>query len=235
MIAWLTRALRSLAGAAPTLEPVDPLVEAGWDAFVNALHWWEQDIFDPRPGDRSDDANRCRSLIQEIIRDCWPEHVYRGDRAGAEWCVMFWRACWTSLVFSPAENATYFPSTYRVSELWAGRSIFGVMCPVRPGRQRWTFDAHSTELPPGCEPRAGDLLVVGDGSPRYGDHACLVESYDATIRRFRTVEGNAVGLGPRGNRRQGVIRGSRPLGKRAGEAYYALALYRPSVEDLAPF
>ncbi len=75
----------------------------------------------------------------------------------------------------------------------------------------------------------GDILMIGDGSPKFGDHICLVESFDPDRHTFATLEGNGIGIGPDGKRRQGVVRGVRHLG---GSGYCARRLIRPAPGDL---
>ena len=84
-------------------------------------------------------------------------------------------------------------------------------------------------------PRAGDIGLVGDGTPAYGDHVVLVERYDERRRILHTVEGNGLGVGPTGKRRQGIVRAERPIGKRGGHPYHLRRLIRPGLSDLAPF
>jgi hypothetical protein len=237
VIAWLSAALRSLAGTVPLdpikdpLDPPDP-VNPGEIALAEARRLCALDIVDPSPTDRSANAERCRALIQTFIRAALPNHVYRGNGQGAEWCLLFWFYCWRDLIdLTPAERACYLPSTYRIHELLNHRSIFGVPCPKHRWR-RWTFTASATALPAGCVPQDGDLLIVGDGQPDYGDHATMVRGWDAVRRVFHTVEGNATERLGNGKRRQGVILAERPLGKRDGQTYYAIALIRPAPADI---
>jgi hypothetical protein len=74
---------------------------------------------------------------------------------------------------------------------------------------------------------AGDILMIGGGSPAMGNHITIVESYAAGV--FQTISGNGVGLGPDGKRRQGIVRAAVHLG---GGGYCARRLVRPAAADL---
>lgn len=234
---WL-RALIGTVPVTPIPDPLagDPLVAAGREALEDALACHALGVDDPKHGDNSPRAERGRHVIEDMIRSplglAWTRQDYDGN-GDVEWCAAAWTRWWGArLRFSLKERATYFASTYRLDALFRGESIFGVPCPVRPGRKRWAFTPSSSALPAGCEPRAGDCLIVGDGKPWCGDHVTLVRGWDAKRRMFLTVEGNAVER-VNGKRREGVILGQRPLGAREGHSYLAMFLYRPSALDLA--
>jgi hypothetical protein len=209
------------------------LAEAGKAAVVEGLRLWHLDVIDPRRNDMSDRANASRKVIDEIIAAAgWTWQVpYFGD-GQLEWCGLFVAACWRAAGIDPKWLATYFASTYRL-DTWARYRQFGNTPNEKPstGPHRLIVDLTplSTDLP--FPPRAGDILMIGDGSPVAGDHICLVTRYDHERRAFETVEGNGSGLGPDGKRRQGIVTARRSLG---GQGYCARRLIRPAPSDIEP-
>ena len=217
-------------GCATSTE-TDRLELAGRAAITEAARLWSSDVFDPPRNDHSPRAQASRKAIEGIVHaGGWTWLDYRGD-GDVEWCGLFAAACWRAAGIDPRWLATYFASTYRL-DLWARYRSFNAKTPNdRPAHGPWrhvaNLDRASKVLP--WEPRAGDVLMIGDGSPEFGDHICLVESYDASRRVFATIEGNGIGIGPDGHRRQGIVRGARHLG---GTGYCARRLIRPAPRDL---
>lgn len=209
------------------------IVDAGSRAVTEALRLWNLDVYDPKRNDLSDAANHSRKVIDDILRAAgWHWQVpYKGD-GQVEWCGLFAAACWRAAGLDTKWLATYFASTYRL-DVWARYRDFNPDKPNRkpaegPHRLMAELDERSTSLP--FEPQAGDILMIGDGQPAMGDHICLVVSYDSARKVFATIEGNGMGLGPDGKRRQGIVRGLRLLG---GQGYCARRLIRPAPGDLA--
>jgi hypothetical protein len=208
---------------------VTAIERAGELAIAEAARLWSLDIYDPKRSDKSHEAEVSKARISDMLIACgWTwEAPYAGDGA-VEWCGLFAGACWRAAGLNPAWLATYWASTYRL-DLWARYRAFDTSKPnPRPDSDRRMLaelTPMSTALP--FEPRAGDVLMIGDGSPPMGDHICLVESYADGV--FKTIEGNGVGVGPRGNRRQGVVRAERKLGS---DGYCARRLIRPGFGDL---
>ncbi len=209
----------------------DALTRAGELAVQEALRLWNLDIYDPAKSDKSPHANESRSHINDMLKACgWTWEVpYLGD-AQMEWCGIFAGACWRAAGLDPKWLATYFPSTYRL-DVWARYRTFNDKNPnPRPTsdhRLLAELNAHSTTLP--FEPRAGDIVMIGDGWPSMGDHITIAESYDPETRLFKTIEGNGSGLGPSGKRRQGVVRAERHVG---GDGYCVRRIIRPGFGDL---
>lgn len=205
---------------------------AGRKAIAEAERLWKLDVYDPKRGDNSEAAVRSRRVIDEILMAAgWEWQVpYKGD-GQVEWCGLFAAACWLAAGIAPRWLAPYFASTYRL-DLWARYRDFKPQNPnPRPATGPWRLSADLDPLSTGLpwEPCPGDILMIGDGTPAMGDHICLVESYDAGRRTFATIEGNGVGLGPDGKRRQGIVRATRHLG---GSGYCARRLIRPAPHDL---
>lgn len=215
----------------PMTTTQDRLEAAGRAAVAKAVEYWSRDIIDPARNDYSPRAVVSRAAINEIVHaGGWTWIDYRGD-GDLEWCGLFVATCWRAAGLDPKWLAAYFSSTYRL-DLWARYRDFDEKRPnpkpvTGPWRLLAELDRDSTTLP--FAPRAGDILMIGDGQPRSSDHICLVESFDPERRVFQTIEGNGIGLGPDGKRRQGVVRATRYLG---GGGYCARRLIRPAPSDL---
>lgn len=230
------------------------LEDIGRRVVQRALAAWERDIMDPPRhslGDPSFDADR--AYIDGFIRDdlrlggVKDPATFRYRRDGDyEWCGAFAGHAWAPYL-APELLQLYFPSTYRLDCF--GRYLPGFATknarsiaarwhrPVDSGyaRRYLRLTAKSVvEDVAAFEPRAGDILLVGTRPGlSYGSHVCLVERWDPKDKVFHTVEGNATGRGPRGDRRQGVVRQVRPLGTaRPREQSHALRLIRPGLFDL---
>lgn len=209
----------------------DKLEAAGRAAIAEAARLWDSDIYDPPRNDDSARGVASRAAINAIVHaGGWTWIDYKGD-GDVEWCGLFAAACWRVAGIDPKWLASYFASTYRL-DIWARYRSFDAKHPnPRPDDGPWrriaNLDAKSAELP--FEPRAGDILMIGDGSPMFGDHITLVDSYDPARKAFNTIEGNGIGIGPDGKRRQGVVRAVRHLG---GSGYCARRLIRVAPGDL---
>jgi hypothetical protein len=208
----------------------DKLAAAGRAALAEATRLWESDVYDPPRNDYSPRGVASREAIQRIVNDGgWTWICYRGD-GDVEWCGLFAAACWRAAGLDARWFAAFWASTYRL-DLWARYRPFNQKPNPKPALGPFRLFAmlspESVSLP--FAPRAGDILMIGDGSPAFGEHICLVESYDEERHLFHTIEGNGHGLGPDGKRRQGVVRAVRHLG---GSGYCARRLIRPAPSDL---
>lgn len=216
----------------------DKLALAGREAVKRALAMWATDVYDPPSDDFSEDAKRCKAVIDKLIRapyalDWTWENEYEGD-GDFQWCGAFAAYCWGPAI-KQALRQLYFSSTLRLDRYASYRSYNGEPN-TGLGRLYVCLDEHSTpsDVP---EVRPGDILVIGPSrDPRlganwhsYGNHICLVESYDAVSGTFHTIEGNGNGLGPHGEKQQGVVKGLRHVG---GPGWVARRLIRPAEEDL---
>lgn len=203
----------------------EDLRRAGEEAVAIALRWWQEDIYDPKPDDTSPAAAYSKAVIGSMITGSlgWTwEEPYVGD-GDFEWCGAFAATCWGAV--KPELRQLCFASTYRLDRYGAYRDVLGTSTGVRPA----TGPARVREVVDGLNeawsiaPRAGDILLVGKKG--YGTHICLVESFTAGTGVFNTIEGNAYGAGPNGERQQGVIRGERNLVE-------VRRIIRPGVDDL---
>lgn len=201
----------------------EALALAGQRAVTEATRLWNRDIYDPDPSDRSHAADTQRQRISEIIQaGGWGWAApYRGPEP--QWCGLFAAACWESAGLDPKWLATYWASTYRLG-LWGTYQNFDRKHPNPPPTDK--ADRRVWARAGTVEPRAGDVLIVGDGNPIYGDHITLVVAYHSGT--FDTISGNGGGVGPRGNYREGVSR--REYGMTGG--YHAMWILRPAFGDL---
>ena len=232
LIRWIQDALS--VAASPN---GDALRTAGERALAEARSLWLFDVVDPRRLDLSPLAARSKKVIDECIRSSsglgWSwESPYAGDGA-YEWCGAFAARCWSGSISLEARKL-YFSSTYRLDRWGKYRPVIGenVRLPIGQGPRRICLEVDERTESIATTPRAGDILLVGDGKPGYGDHVTIVVDYDATTKMFRTLEGNGIGAGPDGLRRQGIVSAHRPLGARDGHRYIARRLIRPGLDDL---
>lgn len=213
--------------------PVD-LEAAGRIALAEAVRLFDLDIWDPPEKDHRPIAERWRDEITRMISGdqglgwTW-EGRYVGDGHGAEWCGAFASTAWARAGLPLATRKRSWSSCLRLQR-WASCRPGSDGLPNPPPKVGTRLcvglDEHSRELPAGVIPQAGDVLIVGDVAGP-GKHITIVERFDGAA--FHTVEGNGVGLGPDGKRRQGVVRGVRALG---GPGYCARWLIRPAVGDM---
>lgn len=213
----------------------DRLRVLGEEAVERAIALWALDIYDPKPNDRSTDGKRCKDIINLFIHEgcAWRhEPDYAGD-GDFKWCLAFAWYCWPDL--RDAIRTIYAASTYRVDRYGAYRSAFGEPNPAPEDEtQRRLYmkcDEETLVEELEWEPRAGDIALVGtDG---YGTHGVLVESFDKERGSCRTVEGNANGAGPHGERQQGVIRAERFFGGYTPKgSVHVRRVVRPGLSDL---
>ncbi len=185
-------------GCAMSTKGDDALAAAGKRAVVEATRLWGLDIFDPARSDTSPRANVSRDAISGMLKACgWTWEVpYKGD-GQVEWCGIFVGACWRAAGLDPKWLATYFASTYRL-DIWARYRSFNTAHPnprpdAGPYRLICNLDQRSGSLP--FTPRPGDILMIGDGSPEFGDHITLVHVHSVGSRQAlrKVVQQSAAG------------------------------------------
>ena len=228
---------------AAAMKPIDAdlLTAAGEIAAGEAERLWRLDIVDPPS--RATAWQLHREHIDRFIRSplglgwSW-DKPYEMVGTGRQWCLAFVMACWSraGLGLKP-HRYSFGSSTFRVDQ-WARYGSFEGVSAGKPPtgvkpRMIIELDEFSTAadcvFPDGTAPRAGDIVLVGDGMPKYGDHGTIAAAYDPITGVFDTFEGNATGAGPRGNRRHGVIKARRAVG---GRGYAVRRVVRPSIADL---
>jgi len=198
------------------------LEQAGRQALARGLAIWSEGIMDPTRKAFADPAFADdRTFIDDIIRG--PEGLgwsrcsalvreYRWD-GDYEWCGAFAAYCWAPFIAVDIRKR-YFPSTYRLDRYGQHKRAFLEAVPAVPVEQRRKWLDMSTATIADIEafgPRAGDILIVNGSG--YGQHITLVERWNAATatKPFDTVEGNATGKGPNGERFQGVVTQVRAL------------------------
>lgn len=210
------------------------LQHAGELAAIEAERMWNLDIFDPKVGSKELRAAQCLKVIEDIIkRNGWGWATpYLGD-GPPQWCGMFDGWCWATAGLDVTWLPDYFASTHRLG-LWARYRKFSVKSKPNPpppaGIERRLIvpiiNRNSFSV---IMPQLGDIVLVGDGDPDEGDHATLNMGYDAVAGSFDTISGNGGGVGPRGDKRQGISRRTYTIGS---TGYRPLWLIRPATGDL---
>lgn len=218
-------------GCASSTQPPDRLVAAGNKAadFMEAL--WKLDIFDPKIGSSHPRAKFCLDEISKIIAyNHWGWALpYRGD-GPPQWCTMTAGRAWGEAGLDTSWLSAYFASTIRL-RCWAqyerwDRKAKANPRPLPGAPRRLYVDLRK---PFSVEPRRGDIIIVGDGEPSFGDHGTVNMGYDPVTKTFDTISGNGGGAGPRGDRRQGVSRQNYRIGQ---GGYAPMFLVRPASSDL---
>jgi len=221
----------------------DKLEEAGRKASAYMEELWKMDIFDPPKGSSHARAKFCLDAISDIIAyNGWSwalPYRWDGDK-DLQWCGMTAGRAWGEAGLDTTWLRDYFASTWRLHawatyQRWQAKAKAnpapqGVTSPIawREGARRLLVDIRRG-VPEDVEPRLGDIVIVGDGDPRVGDHVTVNMGYDAAEKTFDTISGNGGGVGPRGNKREGVSRRDYTIG---APGYRPLWLVRPALSDL---
>ncbi len=212
---------------------VSALVHAGELAAAAALKLWSLDIYDPPHGDTRQRTPECLAVINDIIvANGWGGNVKYAGNGPPQWCGMAAGYCWRQAGLDPSWLQSYWASTYRLG-LWARYQRFSPSSKANPTPAGANDRRLITALGPGhpmtFAPQAGDVVIVGDGSPSDGDHVTINIGYDAVRRVFDTISGNGGGVGPHGDHREGVSR--REYAIDSG-GYRAMYVIRPAFGDL---
>lgn len=202
------------------------LAQAGALAVAEARRLFALDV-------TNSDHGHSQTVISGILKTCgwtWPEvYPYRGNVA---YCTMTAGACWTAAGLDPKWLAAFFASTERL-DAWAHYRPWNEHAnpaPATGGRRLVVeLDEHSTPRDLPFVPQPGDIVTIGDGSIREGNHGLVAESYDASRGVFSCISGNGVGIGPDGRRRFGIVRSEVRIG---GAGYCVRRVIRPALGDL---
>lgn len=218
----------------------DPLLKAGELAAAEAERLWKLDVVDPPIGAVGTKALASLAVINKILADAgWSwAGPYRGN-GPPQWCGLFAASVWRAAGIDPKWLATFWASTVRLDYFFHYRPWKSETSQTSAGertanapRMVIELDKHSTAadvvFPDGSSPRAGDIVVVGDGNPAVGDHITICMGYKDGV--FDTISGNGGGAGPHGDRREGISRRDFHVGGTTG--YYVLRVYRIGVDDL---
>lgn len=156
-----------------------------YEAIKRALNEFELNVTEPEYGGN---YQRITTYINGMDGIKWnePEYTKNGQFS---WCGAFCAFAYGSnVVFNTRHKI--FPSCYRMYENWYNT----------PRRVKEILE--------------GDIVVIYTSdkrSPTWGNHITLALSLPDENGDFETVEGNAKGNGPNGDRIEGVIRRTRNL------------------------
>jgi hypothetical protein len=207
---------------------VSALEHAGELVALETERLWRLDVFDPSVKDQTPNGVRCKVLISQITEACnWGP--YRGQ-GHVQWCTMTWFHIWSRVAsLDPRWLAHFSQSTYRV-KCWANYQPFNEhKNSERPSAlddQRVWVDLRKDIA---VEPQRGDMVIVGNGVRREGDHATVCMGFDEQAGSFDTISGNGGGVGPHGDKREGVSRRTYTIGS---NGYRPMWLVRPAFGDL---
>jgi hypothetical protein len=218
---------------------IPDLVLAGTLAVVEANRMWQRNVVD-LPRGVIDPVSR--QTIDAIIRTddglgwSW-ESPYRGDN-DFQWCGAFAAWCWAKAGMPLATRRDYFASNYRLDRWARYQPINERTKNAKPKEGPYRTLVELDEFSKGRNVgfRAGDIMTIGSVASVYGQHICVVESYDANADLVCTIEGNGGGELRDGSRGQGIVRGKRQVGLRPGQpptVYHARRLIRPAPHDLS--
>lgn len=210
------------------------LVRAGELVAASAIAEWQRDIYDAVSTDRSAEGQRSIAYIDALTRACnYGRYTGNDMRPAKQWCTMWGSKRWVDAGgLDPSMLAHFSQSTLRW-RYWAQYLTSDGAHPSgeKPnGDDRRLYVDLQKPWPNDFAPRAGDLMVVGDGEPFYGDHGVVVITYDPITHSVDTIAGNGGGIGPRGNKREGVSRKTFSL--RSGAGYHEMFLVRPAFGNL---
>lgn len=212
----------------------DALELAGQRALAEMTRLWQLDIIDPPVGSKDPRAPHSLAEIDRIIkRNGWgfalPAGKYLGN-GSPQWCGMTAGDAWATAGLDPSWLQTWFASTDRLV-CWARYERWNDKRNLRPTNGDVRLIA--TLVPgktPSFAPRAGDIVIVGNGKRPAGNHVTVCAAYNETARTFETLSGNGGGVGPRGDRREGISRQTYSIDP--GGGYRAMFVIRPAFGDL---
>lgn len=212
----------------------DALTRAGELAALEAERLWQLDIIDPPRGSKDPRAPVSLKVINEIIdRNGWGTNVRYVANGSPQWCGFTAGWCWSTAGLDASWLPSYWASTYRLG-LWARYRRFSATAKANPRptdeRDRRVYESLRRGTGLAIEPRRGDIVIVGDGEPADGDHVTIVVGWNPVRRVFDTISGNGGGVGPRGDKREGISR--RAYSIDAATGYRAMWLIRPAFGDL---
>lgn len=216
------------------------LTDLGLRVMQTAKLLWESDVVDLPHITAVAERKRCVDIIDRFIRTPiglnWThENLYDGS---FKWCGAFAATCWGSVGLNADMRKFFWASCYRLDR-WADyRDIENRQnIQPQPSRRKYLKLDETSVVQDIAEfgVQAGDVLLIGKANS-YGHHICLIESFDSDSRIFHTIEGNGGGIGPRGDKRVGIVRGRRRLGlnksQDATKLSHARRIIRPSIDDI---
>ena len=160
--------------------------EKSLQALKKAKSEWKRNVTEPKGGG---DWYRINEYIKSVNGLGWTwesDYLKNGDFA---WCGAFAAFCFGEKVNLSVRKNT-FPSCYRMSRDWS----------------------NSSRVQSRDDIQAGDLVIVytsSEKSPSYGNHITISRGTPDSRGDFPTIEGNAHGIGPNQDWREGVIKRTR--------------------------
>lgn len=195
-------------------------------ALLHAEMEWRRDVRDgPPSAEIIDEYIRGKRGLGwstvEVGEGARRDIAYQDD-GDFEWCGAFVAYCWGGAGILPEIRFAHFSSAYR---LW-----------------RWAL--RTERYRPLDDVQAGDVCLVGAApgtrigpakkANPWGSHVTLCAETPLPGARFiRTIEGNAVGVGPTRDRIQGVIKRTRPFDAERPTDRRILHVIRPTLQDCA--
>ncbi len=218
----------ALISAEPTVPlmvstPVPPLVPVKTPSLVDKIlavaeAEWQLDIVEPVSPSQQNGAARIDQYIRGSLGLGWntaelgptarPNIPYTKNGM-YQWCGAFCGFVFGNVGLGALIRKKHIASTYR---LWA-----------------WSNGNARRIEPKNIQP--GDIVVVGPVGSNYGEHVTLCAAVNAG--GITTYEGNASGPGPKGDKREGVIKRTRAFRKLgiADRDYCVMFGVRPLPED----
>lgn len=198
-------AVSTTPDASPAAASRDAIVAA---VLETARVEWQKVVREPpgRNWERIDHYIRS----DEGIGWSWREQ-YRKNREFA-WCGAFAAHCYSKAGLKAQLLKKVMPSTYRL----------------------WMWARGTARMMAAAEARPGDIVIVGPADCKaWGSHITLCESIDHQANEIRSIEGNAMGLGPDGVKYEGVVKQVRPIDGSSlpAKKYRLLHVIRPLTED----
>jgi len=244
---WLDERFEAGLGGLAHVDGEALVRRAGSLAVARAKSLWLNGIIDPPSS--SETYDRSRRFIDDFIRGpgglLWgweAPYVQNGD---FEWCGSFVATAWSAVRLAARWREAFFASAYRLDRWGQYLAMERAKNPApadlprrylrldeRSGPSHVAFGGGAEDY---RDPQPGDILLVGGEGTGFGKHITLVESWSPDTGLFTTLEGNATGPGPRGERIHGVVRATRRVGldrSVSPTTYHARRLIRPSVHDL---
>lgn len=210
----------------------DALALAGQRAITEATRLWNLDVVDYPSSSKHPRARECLALISEIIEFCgWlPDGGYQGGNSGPQWCGMTVGYVLAKAGLNRSWLAAFFASTMRLGAFFRYENWNEHKNPRPTNGDLRKWQALAPGKPLAWDPQPGDVVIVGNGKRKEGDHVTLGLSFDPVRRAFETISGNGGGVGPRGDHREGISRKEYAIEATTG--YRAMFVGRIAFGDL---
>jgi len=245
---YLLTAKHLALGANTPRQADEALRYAGLVAVAEAKLCFLEDITDLPPR-TSPQFERCAKFIDNLIRTTfginwtWESPYRRADQF--KWCGTLPACGWGNAGLKVNLRTDFFASNFRLDRYARYERVKDGPFPPKPAtggphRMIIGLDEHTrpedVKFPDGSSPRAGDIMLIGDKNPAWGDHITMLERWDAGEFWQPTIEGNGRGFGPDGLSRDGIVRAKRRIGNLPKDgpttSYFALRIIRVGFDDI---